>query len=97
MKDVMAEDGSDFSYLFDEDGNIKNFSDPYRSDRKTNEIHTVVFDEEGFLTANFNQWLTRYIKTRSLWSPECTAMQLYHAEIFAGNTKGNYPTVYYWR
>ena len=94
---IVTEEGYDFSNLFDAQGNIPNFKDPYRSDREKDEVHSVIFDEEGYLESNFYQWLRLYLKTRDTWALDCTAAQLYHAEEFANGTKGNYPTIYYWR
>lgn len=67
--------------------------DPYRTDRG-DENYKLLFNNHGELKDRTE--LARLIIKNS-WSLESDAVALFHSSVFASNTKGNYPTVYYWR
>lgn len=83
---------------FDDKGMIK--FDPYRFDRD-NETPTriamfdALFTEDGWLL-NYHL-LKNLINANPHWHWTCTAIGLYHANIFANATKSNYPTYCYFR
>ena len=83
--------------LFNENGNLK--FDPYRvnDDDKTEvEKYNLLFDEDGMLKPGISEKIIVLI-TDYEWKWNCDAVALYHADIFADNTKGNYSTIYYFR
>lgn len=76
---------------FDENGMIT--FDPYRCDRDDPK-YKALFDE--YENLNDRSALAALIKKKK-WSWDCEAVGLYHADLFSINTKGNYPTTYYFR
>lgn len=87
--------------IFDEKGNFtKKGFDPFRCD-DNDEFYRLLFYEKGnsrgFLRDNIFDYLAKYLRDHPNLSYFCHAVSLYHAELFARNTKGNYPTIYYWR
>lgn len=84
-----------FEDVFDHRGNFKDHFDPFRAD-PDHPIRKLLFDEQGYLNDGVLRELKGYIKTNNPY-PFSDAVGMYHASIFAGNTKGNYTTIYYWR
>lgn len=84
----------DIEKCFDDEGNIK--FDPYRNgeDMETYELYDILFDDRGYLR-DYRE-LGNVIKKNN-WAWDSTAVGLYHAYIFSSNTKGSYPTIYYFR
>jgi len=81
-------------YIFDESGNFKRGFDPYRED-PDHPWMLFLFDD-GDLNIGISEQLENILNKGNLhWN--CDAAQLYHADWFSGNTKGNYSAIYYWR
>lgn len=81
----------DIEICFNEKGNLK--FDPYRCDRDDHR-YQLLFDEEGYCHAHDE--VKRLIEKKK-WAWDSDAVALYHASMFASNTKGNYTSIYYWR
>ena len=83
--------------LFDKNGYLK--FDPYRLDKcNKNQVrqYAFLFDEDGYLNFGMDTEIAQLIE-ESGWGCYCDAVALWHANIMAGNTKGSYPTIYYFR
>lgn len=83
---------------FNSEGNLK--FDPYRMDIENETptriaMYELMFDDRGFL--NDRIALLDYINRNKTLPVTCDAIGLYHADLFACNTKGSYPTYYYFR
>jgi hypothetical protein len=81
--------------LFDENGNCQTLGDPYR-DNPRSEAAQWLFDDDGYLDDRVPEILREIINERNV-QPMCDAVQLLIADTFAGNTKGNYSTIFYYR
>lgn len=83
--------------LFDEKGNLPRDFDPYRCSRGEDEPrYSLLFDEDGFLLETVARALPLLVEVKG-FGPWCDAVAMYHADTLARNTKGSYPTIYYWR
>lgn len=82
---------------FDENGNTDKIGDPYRYDdeQPRTDIAKIMFNEYDFLTNDAIEALREVVK--EVGNNSCFAAQILNAEDFAQNTKGSYPTVYFWR
>ena len=86
-----------YSDFFDDCGNfIHEWYDPYRVSDKFVEFHQSLFDEDGYVHFELVDLLRVWIHDHKV-DAFSDLVKLYHAEMFARNTKGNYPTVYMWR
>ena len=79
--------------LFDYEGNCPTLGDPYRDRTPTAER---LFDADGYLRDGVPAALYELMKERAV-KPMCDAVRMLVADEFAGNTKGNYSTIYLWR
>jgi hypothetical protein len=79
--------------LFDQNGNCPTLGDPFRNRTPTAE---KLFDEEGYLHMHIPCILKAIVLERPV-QPMCMAVRMLVADEFAGNTKGNYATIYLWR
>lgn len=83
--------------LFDEDGNFVNkHFDPYRAGREGEAMRLLFEEDFGVLYLRRVALDFVYNEVGSHNSRSDIAA-LYHASIFASNTKGNYSVIYYWR
>lgn len=83
--------------LFNKNGNLD--FDPFRMDYNDLlmvEKYNFLFDEDGDLNMGISEKIIGLINNNK-WNFSCDAIGLYHADIFAMNTKGNYSTIYYFR
>lgn len=83
---------------FNEKGNL--IFDPYRHDPDTatpriQALYDYLFDESGYLTNR--EELAKFVDRNPNLPWRCDAVGLYHAEMLAMQTKGSYPTYYYYR
>jgi hypothetical protein len=85
---------NEYANFFERDGNFKEGYDPY-SDRET-PFYKMFFDDRGYLTDASKKFLDEYVGWPGI-KPMCDAVKMLVADAFAGNTHGNYPTVYLWR
>jgi hypothetical protein len=84
-----------WSEVFDKEGMfLKENYDPYRVDDE-DEFHNKIFDDDGDVRCENPSLQAFILNNKVSWSSD--AVQLYYAEEFARNTKGNYSTVYMWR
>lgn len=86
---------------FTDTGHLK--FDPYRHDPDTAtpteiKMNELVFDADGFLRdkSALKALISEKLQSKE-WSWDCTAVALYHSNTLAMNTKGSYPTYYYFR
>lgn len=82
---------------FDNNGNVGDLvlGDPYRDDPRT-PLASAMFTEDGYLTDVAREALREIVAKRPVRAM-CLAVQILVADDFAGNTKGNYSTIYLWR
>jgi len=78
---------------FDRDGNSMSVGDPYRN---RTPLASVMFDDKGMLTRVACEALEEIVAKRPV-KPMCLAVRILVADRFAGNTHGNYSTIYLWR
>lgn len=81
--------------IFNSKGNFATSFDPYRDYEDAR--RKFLFTEEGNLKEEHSEPLRELIRTNLQWSHLCDATALWHANQFAGNTKGAYSAIYYWR
>lgn len=82
--------------IFDYQGNFKEPFNPYCESE--DERYKLLFDEDGNLNYEAEKFMNDFIHNNIHdIGPFSDIVCLYHADIFSGNTKGNYSTIYYWR
>ena len=85
-----------WDFVFNSSGMFNRLYNPFRQD-DADPFHSYIFDEDGDVKEyEFDKGLYKWIEdNKAPWDSD--AVKLYYAEVFSGNTKGNYSTVYMWR
>lgn len=82
--------------LFDNKGNLPRDFDPYRCGREDDPRYSFLFCEDGYLKPSVSLQLPEMVASEG-WGPWCDAVGVCHANRLALQTKGSYPTIYWWR